>query len=82
MASIECPHKQHLLFKSDTVIKFPSKRWERRFKEHGLPLQARHLLPLARLYGALPPEGFSQRYHCEKVTQYQHKAKVVYVLKV
>jgi hypothetical protein len=35
---LECPHKKFPIFKTDTVVTFPIKRYAKKFKKKGLPL--------------------------------------------
>jgi hypothetical protein len=81
MATLDCPHKQHLLYKTDTLIKFPIKRRERKFKNHGLLLKERYVLPsLASTAPSLLKASRSGT--TVKRSPNIHKAKVVYVVKV
>jgi hypothetical protein len=67
---IACPHKTFVLFKQDTIVTFPIRRYAKKIKKKGLTLTAPILPKPAQYCGAGHPVGFTWIHHCEKVTLY------------
>ena len=82
---ITCPHRKHLLMRSDTVIRFPVKKYKKRLNEQGKKLSKETFYRLVNLFNVHPPDNFLQRHHCSVITTYQnsqHRTQFTHVLKV
>jgi hypothetical protein len=53
---ITCPHKTHLIFNTDTRIRFPIRKYAKKLKSQGKILRKEALLKLVDLFGVWPPK--------------------------
>ena len=83
---IHCPcqaQPQHLIMKSDTVIRFAVRKYKKRLNEHGKKLSKEMFYRLVEFFNVYPPPESQQRHHCEIITTYQlGKTGFHHVLKV
>jgi hypothetical protein len=79
---IRCPHRKHIILRSDTVIRFPVRKYDKKLKSQGKKMTLPTFRKLVALFGAGPPKDMQQRYHCEIITTYQKKTNFWHVIKV
>jgi hypothetical protein len=68
---IKCDHREDTIFRGEQLIPFPILRTVRKLKKKKQVLTNHILWRLAEVYRALPPAGFKEIHHCEKLTVYQ-----------
>jgi len=71
--------------RSDTVIRFPVRKYKKLLKEQGKKLTKETFYRLVNLFNVHPPDDFLTRHHCGAMTAYQNnkqRTKFIHVLKV